>query len=269
YVLGERVLNYLNRNLDYIIIGRFFGAEALGYYSLAYQVILVPISKVSQVIGRVAFPTFSQVQDSNAKIRFGYTKMVEFISLVSFPLMGILFLLAPEFIRAVYGMRWEPAIVLLRIFCILGAIECIGTTVGGILYAKNHADIAFRYNIINVIGTGAAIFVGMQAAGVVGVAAAIAALSFPLAYMWHSKTNALLELSWGDFLRPMKFAALGTLVVIILALLTKNALSIDDNMTTILLVGGIATLFYSALLLVFNRELLIEARQMVKSAFET
>ena len=59
YVFGERIINYFNRNLDYIIIGSFLGAEALGYYTLAYRLMLFPLSKISHVIIKVMFPAFS------------------------------------------------------------------------------------------------------------------------------------------------------------------------------------------------------------------
>jgi len=46
YVFGTSIINYFNRNLDYLLIGRFLGPEALGYYVLAYKLMLIPVRKI-------------------------------------------------------------------------------------------------------------------------------------------------------------------------------------------------------------------------------
>ena len=58
-VLGSDVLTYGTRNADSLLIGRYLGSASLGYYSLAYQLMLYPLSQVSSVIVRVLFPTLS------------------------------------------------------------------------------------------------------------------------------------------------------------------------------------------------------------------
>ena len=61
-LVGFNVFNYFIRNADNMLIGRFLGASELGYYSMAYRLMLWPLQNISSVVGRVLFPEFSRLQ---------------------------------------------------------------------------------------------------------------------------------------------------------------------------------------------------------------
>jgi O-antigen/teichoic acid export membrane protein len=63
-LVGFSIFNYFARNTDYILIGKFLGSEPLGYYTLAYQIMLYPVQIVSQIISRVMFPAYARIQDN-------------------------------------------------------------------------------------------------------------------------------------------------------------------------------------------------------------
>ena len=70
--------------------------------------------KIAGVVSQVAFPVFSMVQADDERIRNGYLRMIKFISLLTFPIMGILSVAAPQFIAVVYGPQWAPAVPAVR-----------------------------------------------------------------------------------------------------------------------------------------------------------
>ena len=82
-----QILNYFARNADKILIGRFLGSQDLGYYSLAYQIMLYPVGQISSVISRVLFPVLSQIQDDEDRMRKIFILTTSFISVVTFPMM--------------------------------------------------------------------------------------------------------------------------------------------------------------------------------------
>ena len=151
HVMGSSVLNYVDTNVDYLVVGKMIGASALGYYTLAYNLITFPLNKISTIVTRVTFPAFSIIQDDNKALQNGYLKAVRYISLITFPMLAGMFVVAPEFIVVVYGSKWAPMILPLQILCLAGALKSIGTTVGTILLSKGRADIQFKWNIFTVI----------------------------------------------------------------------------------------------------------------------
>lgn len=178
---GYNFFNYFARNADDLLIGRYLGAQELGYYNLAYRLLLYPLRTISGVINRVMFPVYSLIQDDNARFRQAYLKIIAAIALVTFPLMLGLMVLAKPFVLTVFGTPWEPMIVLLIILAPLGMMQSIGTTVGSIYQAKGRTDWMFRWGIVSGSITIIAFVIGLQW-GIVGVAMAYATVGIILTY---------------------------------------------------------------------------------------
>jgi PST family polysaccharide transporter len=111
-------VNYLARQGDNFVVGRWLGAEALGYYGKAFSLMLLPTSQFTSVIDQVLFPTLSKVQNETKKLTLTYEYGISSIALILMPLSVISFVLAPELIRVVYGANWSPAIRPFQILCL-------------------------------------------------------------------------------------------------------------------------------------------------------
>ena len=180
-LLGFSIFNYFSRNADYLLIGRFLGAEALGYYTLAYRIMLYPLQNVSAVLGRVMFPAFSRLQKQLERFRRSYLRVAVGIALVTFPLMMGLMALAAPFVLAILGERWESVIILLIILAPVGLVQSIGSTVGTIYQAMGRTDWMFRWGVGSSVLVIAAFVIGLRW-GIIGVAAAYAIATGLLAY---------------------------------------------------------------------------------------
>ncbi|MDD5034236.1 MAG: MOP flippase family protein [Methylococcaceae bacterium] len=176
---AANVVNYFSRNADNLLIGRYLGTQDLGYYDLAYRLMVYPIQGTSALIGNVMFPLYSKLQDNNEQFRNVFFSAVGAIALVSFPVMLGLLAVREPFVLALFGAKWEPVMMLLLVFAPLGAMQSIGTTIGSIYMAKGRTDILFRWGILVGIITAIAFVVGLQW-GIMGVATAYASASFVL-----------------------------------------------------------------------------------------
>jgi PST family polysaccharide transporter len=87
HLTGFNVVNYFARNADAALIGRHLGNAALGYYQLAYTVMLLPVAGIAQqVVGRVLFP-FAGMHDNDARFK-AYLPNVRGHRSLTFPMMG-------------------------------------------------------------------------------------------------------------------------------------------------------------------------------------
>jgi O-antigen/teichoic acid export membrane protein len=166
---GFNVFNYFARNADYIVIGRFLGAQDLGYYTMAYRIMLFPIQTISTVIGRVTFPVYSRIQEDNAVFRRIYLKATGAIALISFPMMIGLWGIAEPFVLTVLGPKWEPVVLLILILSPVGLVQSTITTVGAIYQAKGRSDLLLRVGALTGVITIVAFIIGVQW-GMIGVA---------------------------------------------------------------------------------------------------
>lgn len=159
---GFNLVNYFSRNFDNLLIGKYLGLAPLGYYNLAYKLLLFPINNISQVIAKVMFSSFSIIQDDKERIRRAYMKAIRYIALFTFPLMLGLSILAPEFVQLIYGPQWIRSIFVLRILSLVGMFQSISTLNGIIYQSQGRSDLQFRIGLIFALITCASFVVGLR-----------------------------------------------------------------------------------------------------------
>jgi len=166
---GYSIFNYAVRNADNLLIGKYLGAQQLGYYNLAYRILLYPIQSITAVISRVMFPVFSKLQDDIVLFRQTYLKMVKTIAFITFPMMLGLMAVSKYFVFSFFGKEWEPVILLLLIFSPIALIQSIDATTGIIFQAMGRSDWLFRWGIATGILALLSFTIGLQW-GITGVA---------------------------------------------------------------------------------------------------
>ncbi len=268
YAFGSSFLNYFNRNLDYLIIGRFLGSEALGYYTLAYKLMLIPVQKIGGIISNTFLPAFSQIKNNQKSIKKYYLKVLQLISLLTFPMMGGLFIVAPEFILSIYGENWIPVIILIQILSVTGALQSLGTTVGIILFSQGRSDISFKWNLFAVSNLAIAMIIGMNW-GIVGVAAGVAIFSFYAFWISFYITGNLINMSLKELANFIKKPFFYTIFMILIIYLTKTYLvSPKVNQMPIQLAINVITgvIAYTAVFLIVDGKEYFEQIKRLKNA---
>lgn len=147
-LLGESSVNYWVRNIDNLLVGKLLGAVALGFYSKAYSLMLLPVRQISGTLSRVMFPSFSLIKDKVDKVWNQYKTIVSIIAAVSFPMMAGLALFAETAILIVYGKQWLPVVPVFRVLCFLGALQSVGTLTGSIFSSQGKTLLSFKVGMI-------------------------------------------------------------------------------------------------------------------------
>jgi PST family polysaccharide transporter len=217
-VLGNGLVNYLGNNVDYIIVGRFLGAHLLGIYTLAYRLVTMPLTKVSGVIKKVTFPTFSILQDDDRRLREAYTRTVRLLALISLPALALLGTTARDLIVVIFGEKWLEAVVVVRVLIFVGMLKSVGTLVGCVVLAKGRPDLELKWNLILLPLLGLAIYISLPF-GIEGVAYAYLIVYsgfFPVIMRLTNSTIGLSDLKYYRAYIP----AVITSALIIITILT-------------------------------------------------
>jgi PST family polysaccharide transporter len=261
---GFSIFNYFARNADYFLIGRFLGAEALGYYTLAYRIMFYPLLNIASVISRVVFPLLSQMQNDHARFCYAYIRVTRTIALITFPLMMGLWILAEPFVLSVFGTKWQPMIVLLLILSPIGMIQSIGTTVGDIYQAKGRTDWMLWWGLFAGSIVLLSFCIGLQW-GVVGVAGAYAIASTLLSYPGFAVPFKLVDLSMREFLselwRPFFCSCL---MLLLLAGLRATPLGNFVSVWQLVILIPVGVASYLLLSWLFNRDRLQETLNLIR-----
>lgn len=140
-VTGNRLLFYGSRNVDNLIVGRVLGATALGFYGLAYRVMLLPIQRISEVVGGVALPAFAHLQDERERLAAVYLRAVRSLAAVIVPTTVGIAITAPDLVPVVFGVQWEPAVLPLRLLALSGPALALVRLNGSLWEATNRAGL--------------------------------------------------------------------------------------------------------------------------------
>jgi PST family polysaccharide transporter len=120
YLVGGRSLAYIQLNGDNFAVGRALGPGPLAYYGLAFRVMVMPVQKVSEVLGDVAFPAFAKVQNDIRRLRSGFLRGVRTTAVVCFPVTIGIVVTAPVLVPVLFGEKWMPAVLTLQILALNG-----------------------------------------------------------------------------------------------------------------------------------------------------
>lgn len=145
--------NYFSRNLDKLIIGKFFSMTQLGYYDKSYHLMMLPIQNVSYVIEPVLHPVLSTLQNDKRELKAKNQKLVVLISNISFPIGLMLYFCGAELIRIVYGGQWDAAVPVFRILALSLPLQMILSTNVPLFQAAGKTNHLFMSGILNTCCT--------------------------------------------------------------------------------------------------------------------
>ncbi len=122
---GVSLMNHIATRVDYFVIGRRLEADDLGLYAKAYTLATFPLSIVTTTLYPVLFPAFAKMQDDLPRVRAAFRRVLTTVGLLTWPLLGLLVITAPELIPTIFGEQWKGAIIPLQIMVLAGALKVI------------------------------------------------------------------------------------------------------------------------------------------------
>lgn len=240
YQVGGQFLNQLRANLDTLLLGKFLGADSVGIYSLAKELILRPARLIQPVVNRFALPNFAQVQGDESKQGELYLKTATVLVVVNGIVYSSILLLAAPLTHLLYGEEISQKVTfLLQILTVFGFVRCIGGPMGAIAQANGRTNLEFRWNVISTVIFSVILFFAANHS----VMATTCAMSLGQVLMTH--------LSYQLFLKPLckvsyrQFAKLSIPMLILLSVQIAALNFIELSLVQYLLV---VILMYFALL---------------------
>jgi O-antigen/teichoic acid export membrane protein len=136
-VWSGRLIYTLSSNADYLLVGRLLGSSALGFYSMAWDLLRFVPDRLHRVAGRVTFPAFCQLQDDRDELADAYKDFFDYMARIVVPLGVCAAIAAPEILRTVYGPQWTPAALPMRLLSAGLILSGLRLGIGPVYYSKN------------------------------------------------------------------------------------------------------------------------------------
>jgi O-antigen/teichoic acid export membrane protein len=117
-VAASYLILTVNRSVDNVLVGWYWGAAPLGLYSRAYNLLMIPVRQLSAPAGSVAIPAFSRLQDDDERFARYFLRTINLITWITAPVFAFLFVAATPVIVLLLGGQWSGAAPVFRILSI-------------------------------------------------------------------------------------------------------------------------------------------------------
>jgi lipopolysaccharide exporter len=189
------------RNGDYAIIGAKLGAAQAGLYWRGYMLSVEYPRKVGALMNQIAFPVLARTGGAD-EMQALRQRMAQLLTVVLFPLLVVLALLAPVLVPWAFGPNWQGAVLPTQILALGGAVVLVTDGVGAALMAAGRARALLGYGVAHfAVYAGIVFAVASHGLVVVAIAASVVHTVFMvIAYqvLLRGGATAALRLLWGD-----------------------------------------------------------------------
>ncbi len=214
---GFNVINYFARNVDNMLIGKFWGSWQLGLYAKAYQLLLLPIDQINSPIASVAIPALSRLTNSPDRYRKAYLRMLEKITIITMPGMAFMIVTADWIVQLVLGPQWLGAGRIFALLGIGGLLQPVANSTGWLFITQGRTDHMFRWGLTGSSIIIAGIIVGLPW-GAIGVATSysitILFIATPLLFWFVGRQGPVRTIDFYHAIIPAGSAALLVLGVL-------------------------------------------------------
>jgi len=268
YRVGAMVANQISSRADQILIGVLMGPVALGYYNIAFRLVMEPIQKINPILTSVAFPIFSIIQDDTARLKRGFFRMIRFLMSVNAPVLIGMAVVAPMAVPLLIGEKWLPSIPLVQILSFYALVRSLGNAGGSLIIAKGRANWTFYWNIALLLIIPAVVYFSSFKGEMVHIAFALVVMQVVL-FFFHYRAfiRNLIGPCLPEYLYSLGFPiilafAMGAVVFICSYFIQELPAAI--NLSAQISIG---TIVYLALSWSFQRDLFSEAVQLLPTKF--
>ena len=242
HVLGTRVTSWGRTNVDNLLVGRYVGAASLGAYSLAFNLMVTPVTRVAGPVTQVFFPAFSRIREPR-RIGELWLRALPLVAAIVMPAMLGLIAVAPDFIGVLFGERWHEAVPVVQILAGVGMVQALQALNYGILQSIGRTATLFRYTVFASVLAIMSFVAGLPW-GIVGVATAYALASLVIEPLYLVLTTRAVGVTVGQWLRSVTRVGTAAAITAALAFVARLALVHLDvpagARLAIVVTGGIA-----------------------------
>ena len=264
-VFGVRVLDYVRTNGDKLLVGRVLGSAPLGAYTVAFNILVMPLSRLLVAVQDTLLPALSRLQEDRARLASVWLRVNTAVSAVVVPALLGLIVVAPDLVAVLLGERWRDVALLLQLLAagvVVLSVSLLGVQV---LTALDRTKQLLRFSIAETVLLTAAVAAGLRW-GVTGVATAYALASIPTRAYFAWLTTSALEIPLSRFLRSLSGVAEASAAMLAAAVAARLLLVEAEAPAWVRLVAVIGVGFgvYAPLCLWRVRELRMELRRLSK-----
>lgn len=175
FITGSSIVLFIALEIDSAVIGKVLGTEQLGYYAVAITIANLVTTNLSRLASNIMMPAYSKLQGDRQALQRAYIRTFSLVTLVIVPATAGLVLAAEPLVAVLYGEKWLPAVLPLRIVAVFGLLHALVTFTGYLFEGIGLPKIAFQLGLLRLLVIAPAIIPMTHAYGLMGAAITVTA----------------------------------------------------------------------------------------------
>ncbi len=139
---------YIASNFEKVLLGRFWGADAIGLYGRAYQLSRIPTDSLNGAIGEVAFSALARLQDEPSRLKAYFLKGYSLVLALTLPATFACGLFADDMITVILGPKWHAAAPLFRLLAPTILVFAIANPLSWLLSAIGQVGRGLKMSLV-------------------------------------------------------------------------------------------------------------------------
>lgn len=145
------LLDTFYQNFYYFIVGKYYSATELGYYSRAKQFSALPSQNLQQIIRRVTYPVLSTMQEDPDRLKRSFRTTIRSTAFLCFVIMLLMAAVAEPMVVSLIGKQWQPCVVYLRLLCFVGMLYPLHAMNINMLLVQGRSGLILKIEIIKKV----------------------------------------------------------------------------------------------------------------------
>lgn len=188
------LLDTIFNNIYIIVIGKFFAASQVGFYTRAQTMKKLPVTNISNALNKVTYPLFASIQDDDVRLKRVYKQIMQMVMFIVTPVLVFAAVLAVPTFRLILTEKWLPAVPYFQILSVTGILYPLNAYNLNILKVKGRSDLFLKLEIIKKILISIAIIFAIQF-GIYGLLYSQAILSILMYFINSYNTDRFISYS--------------------------------------------------------------------------
>lgn len=240
---------YIASNLEKVLLGRYWGVDAVGIYGRAYQLINIPTDNLNSAAGEVAFSALSRLQDDPQRLRNYFLKGYTLVLALTLPITMACGVFADEIVLVLLGPKWKEAALIFRLLAPTTLVFAVANPLGWLLCSIGEVRRSLKMGLVIAPLMVVSYFLGLPygANGVAFAYSAIMMLWLVPVILWSIQGTVI---SFRDIMlavsRPLVSSMVATAVALAVRLLTGE---LSTHLQTLVLEMTVLFATYLAVLL--------------------
>jgi O-antigen/teichoic acid export membrane protein len=269
WIFISSILVFLLVHGDDIFVGKLLGVAALGFYQMAYRISNMPATEITHVISQVTFPAYSKLQDDIPKLRKAYLKVLQVTAFLSFPIAGLIFVLAPDFTMIFLGEKWMPMVPAMQVLVWWGVIRSLVGSISPIFMSIGKPKIVTKMQFFQTVLLFVLIYPLTVYLGILGTSVAVflsaLAMFFVRNYILIKVINSKILEFYKTIFVPMIFTLVSIFPIVFLKMFIIKSVDMYSFISFIV----IFTMSFAFLNYIADRFLNYEMKTVMKGIFKS